>query len=145
MRRAVRCVKFARETPAAGSPPPMRRNRAPSGAFARVSCEEALAEARPPGWTVGAMFANGPCPRPPAAKHREISSMKRLALLLLAAFAAGAVHAQKAAVLLPGSINDQSWNAVGYGVVTRLKSMGYDTAYSENVQPADYIEAMKDF
>jgi simple sugar transport system substrate-binding protein/basic membrane protein A len=55
-------------------------------------------------------------------------------------------HAQgKAAVLLPGSINDQSWNAVGYSVVTRLKSMGFDTAYSENVQPADYIEALKDF
>ena len=71
--------------------------------------------------------------------------MKRLTVLLLALFLAGAVHAQKAAVLLPGSINDQSWNAVGYSVVTKLKGMGFDTAYSENVQPADYIEAMKDF
>src|SRR5437762_826471 len=56
-----------------------------------------------------------------------------------------ALAQSKAAVLLPGSINDQSWNAVGYSVVTKLKGMGYDTAYSENVQPADYIEAMKDF
>jgi simple sugar transport system substrate-binding protein/basic membrane protein A len=70
---------------------------------------------------------------------------RRLAIFLFTFFMAGAAGAQKAAVLLPGSINDQSWNAVGYGVVSRLKTMGYDTAYSENVQPADYIEALKDF
>jgi basic membrane protein A len=69
----------------------------------------------------------------------------RFAIFLFAFCLAGAASAQKAAVLLPGSINDQSWNAVGYSVVTRLKTMGFDTAYSENVQPADYIEAMKDF
>src|SRR5262245_57921148 len=68
------------------------------------------------------------------------------AFFLLAAGFVGQPRAQgKAAVLLPGSINDQSWNAFGYGVVTKLKAMGYDTAYSENVQPADYIEALKDF
>ena len=43
----------------------------------------------------------------------------------------------KAAVLLPGSINDQSWNAQGYSGVKKLKSMGWDVAYSENVQPSD--------
>lgn len=68
------------------------------------------------------------------------------AFFLLAAGYIGQPRAQgKAAVLLPGSINDQSWNAVGYSVVTKLKAMGYDTAYSENVQPADYMEALKDF
>jgi basic membrane protein A len=52
---------------------------------------------------------------------------------------------QKAAVLLPGSINDQSWNAQGYAGVERLKSMGWDVAYSENVQPADMTEALQDY
>src|SRR3981081_3166670 len=52
---------------------------------------------------------------------------------------------QKAAVLLPGSINDQSWNAQGYAGVERLKSMGWDVTYSENVQPADMTEALQDY
>jgi simple sugar transport system substrate-binding protein/basic membrane protein A len=65
--------------------------------------------------------------------------------LILNCWLPQAIAQGKAAVLLPGSINDQSWNALGYGVVIKLKSMGFDTAYSENVQPADYIEALKDF
>src|SRR5260370_214125 len=56
-----------------------------------------------------------------------------------------AFAAEKAAVLLPGSINDQSWNAQGYEGVKRLKSMGWDVAYSENVQPADMAQAMRDY
>ena len=51
----------------------------------------------------------------------------------------------KAAVLLPGSINDQSWNAQGYSGVKKLKSMGWDVAYSENVQPSDMAEALQDY
>ena len=46
----------------------------------------------------------------------------------------------KAAMLLPGSINDQSWNAQGYQGVERLKAMGWEVAYSENVQAADMVE-----
>jgi basic membrane protein A len=62
------------------------------------------------------------------------------------AFLPGVVSAQqKAAVLLPGSINDQSWNAQGYAGVERLKAMGWDVAYSENVQPADMTEALQDY
>ncbi|HEY0790076.1 MAG TPA: BMP family protein, partial [Chthoniobacterales bacterium] len=56
-----------------------------------------------------------------------------------------AVAQEKAAVLLPGSINDQSWNAQGYAGVTKLKSMGWDVAYSENVQPADMAESLRDY
>jgi simple sugar transport system substrate-binding protein/basic membrane protein A len=51
----------------------------------------------------------------------------------------------KVAMLLPGSINDQSWNAAGYAGLLKLKEQGMEIAYSENVQAADHIEAMKDY
>jgi len=51
----------------------------------------------------------------------------------------------KGAMLLPGSINDQSWNAVGYKGLMKLKADGWDTAYSENVQAADEVEALTDY
>src|SRR5882724_1762666 len=51
----------------------------------------------------------------------------------------------KVAMLLPGSINDQSWNAAGYSGLARLKERGVEIAYSENVQAADHVEAMKDY
>lgn len=58
----------------------------------------------------------------------------------------GAFAAQdKAAILLPGSINDQSWNAAGYAGAEPLKGKGWDVAYSENVAPADMAEAMRDY
>ncbi|HTJ94290.1 MAG TPA: BMP family protein [Pararobbsia sp.] len=73
----------------------------------------------------------------------------RLALLAASVGAslvsAHAMAAEKAAILLPGSINDQSWNAQGYEGVKRLKAMGWDVAYSENVQPADMAQAMRDY
>jgi basic membrane protein A and related proteins len=54
-------------------------------------------------------------------------------------------QAGKVAMLLPGSINDQSWNAAGYAGLQKLKDQGMEVAYSENVQAADHIEAMKDY
>lgn len=48
-------------------------------------------------------------------------------------------------MLLPGSINDQSWNSSGYKGLLKLKSTGWTTAYSENVQPADEVEALRDY
>src|ERR1700692_4708324 len=70
----------------------------------------------------------------------------RASVLLLVSLAAGwlpvkTLAVDKAAVLLPGSINDQSWNAQGYAGLVKIKEMGWDTAYSENVQPADMAEA----
>lgn len=56
-----------------------------------------------------------------------------------------AAAADKAAMLLPGSVNDQSWNAVGFAGLSKLKDMGFEIAYSENVSPADQIETMKDY
>ncbi len=70
------------------------------------------------------------------------------AIILAATMSAFALEAQadgKVAMLLPGSINDQSWNANGYGALVKLKAMGTETAYSENVAPADHIETMKDY
>jgi simple sugar transport system substrate-binding protein/basic membrane protein A len=58
------------------------------------------------------------------------------------------VHAQssaKVAMLLPGSINDQSWNANGYAAVVKWKGQGVEAAYSENVPAADHVETMKDY
>jgi len=72
------------------------------------------------------------------------------AAVLVVAAVAGALgiagaDASKAAMLLPGSINDQSWNAAGYAGLQKLKQQGWEIAYSENVQAADHIEAMKDY
>jgi simple sugar transport system substrate-binding protein/basic membrane protein A len=52
---------------------------------------------------------------------------------------------EKAAFLFPGSINDQSWNAQGYAGAERLKALGWQIAYSENVQAADMVEALRDY
>src|SRR5712692_10595801 len=85
---------------------------------------------------------------------KEARMLRRAVLVTLAlglslAAGAGLVFSQgapaKVAMLLPGSINDQSWNAAGYAGLTKLKTMGIEIAYSENVQAADHIEAMKDY
>jgi len=68
------------------------------------------------------------------------------ALTLAPALLAAPAHAQeKAAILLPGSINDQSWNALGYSILLSLKPHGFETAYSENVSDADEAEALRDY
>ena len=75
---------------------------------------------------------------------------------LLAGLAGGAIAfgargalaqsgAMKVAMLLPGSINDQSWNAQGHAGLLSLRSQGAEIAFSENVQPADHVEAMRDY
>jgi simple sugar transport system substrate-binding protein/basic membrane protein A len=86
--------------------------------------------------------------------EKEIHMLRRAVIITLTAglalgAGAGLVFSQggpaKVAMLLPGSINDQSWNAAGYAGLTKLKAMGIEIAYSENVQAADHIEAMKDY
>jgi basic membrane protein A and related proteins len=55
-------------------------------------------------------------------------------------------HAEdKAAILLPGSANDQSWNALGYSILKSLEPHGFKTANSENVSDADEAEALRDY
>lgn len=66
-------------------------------------------------------------------------------IFILASMPLLAADTRKVAMLLPGSINDQSWNAVGYKGLMKLKADGWDTAYSENVQAADEVEALSDY
>jgi simple sugar transport system substrate-binding protein/basic membrane protein A len=83
-----------------------------------------------------------------AARSFTFAARSLLAVALTAAitaFAPQALAQGKVAMLLPGSINDQSWNANGYGALVTLKSKGTEIAYSENVPPADHIETMKDY
>jgi basic membrane protein A and related proteins len=66
-------------------------------------------------------------------------------LFALPAFAAAGAAEYKAAILLPGSINDQSWNALGYAILKSLEPHGFKTAYTENVADADEAEALRDY
>lgn len=67
-------------------------------------------------------------------------------MLSLAAVAPTSAHAEdKAAILLPGSANDQSWNALGYAILKSLEPRGFKTAYTENVADADEAEAVRDY
>jgi basic membrane protein A and related proteins len=66
--------------------------------------------------------------------------------LAVAIGCAPTAHAEdKAAILLPGSANDQSWNALGYSILKSLEPHGFKTAYSENVSDADEAEALRDY
>jgi basic membrane protein A len=67
------------------------------------------------------------------------------ALVTFAAGASAQTAPLKAAMLLPGSINDQSWNAVGYSGLMKIKELGFDTSYTENVPAADHVNAMRDY
>ncbi len=67
------------------------------------------------------------------------------ASLAASLFAGSAAAEEKAAFLFPGSINDQSWNAQGYAGAEKLKSLGWTISYTENVQVADMVEALRDY
>ena len=52
----------------------------------------------------------------------------------------------KAAILLPGKINDKGWNMQGHrGVMMMKEQLGAEVAYSEDVVPADQAEAFRDY
>ncbi len=79
------------------------------------------------------------------SRRRRLPAAAAIAMLS-ATIGAGAVHAEeKAAILLPGSANDQSWNALGYSIVKSLEPHGFKTAFSENVSDADEAEAVRDY
>lgn len=67
------------------------------------------------------------------------------AALAASLFTGAAAAEEKAAFLFPGSINDQSWNAQGYAGAEKLKSLGWKIGYTENVQVADMVEALRDY
>src|SRR5580658_9282634 len=77
---------------------------------------------------------------------RRAASLAALSLAAGLIGGASTAHAEdKAAILLPGSANDQSWNALGYSILKSLEPHGFKTAYSENVSDADEGEAMRDY
>lgn len=78
-------------------------------------------------------------------RRRRLARFAAALLGLAPAFAATARAADKAAMLLPGSINDQSWNALGYQILQSLASHGFTPAYTENVADADEAEALHDY
>src|SRR5258708_4392125 len=78
--------------------------------------------------------------------HRGFhASVGAVSLLASFAVASAASAEDKAAILLPGSVNDQSWNALGYAILKSLEPHGFTTAYSENVADADEAEALRDY
>ncbi|HET7712845.1 MAG TPA: BMP family protein [Thermoanaerobaculia bacterium] len=52
----------------------------------------------------------------------------------------------KAALLTPGSINDNGWNAIAYEGLQRIaKELGAEVAHQETKTPAEFDEAFKSF
>src|SRR5499425_2256682 len=89
--------------------------------------------------------------RPTVSAWRRVMDRRAVLIVLIAVSTlvlgatSGLSQGGKVAMLLPGSINDQSWNAAGYSGLVKLKDKGLEIAYSENVQAADHVEAMKDY
>ncbi|MEQ8186466.1 MAG: BMP family protein [Candidatus Eremiobacterota bacterium] len=59
---------------------------------------------------------------------------------------ASSVKQWKVAMIMPGKINDVSWNAAGYdGLVKAEKNLGIKFSYSENISVADAETAIRDY
>ena len=83
-------------------------------------------------------------------KKRVMKTMMALTMTaaLTVSMAAGAVSVMaadekdpkdvKVALVLPGSANDKGWNQEAYDGLEKIKDLGCETAYSENVQASDY-------
>ena len=83
-------------------------------------------------------------------KNRGMKTMMALTMTaaLTVSMAAGAVSVMaadekdpkdvKVALVLPGSANDKGWNQEAYDGLEKIKDLGCETAYSENVQASDY-------
>lgn len=83
-------------------------------------------------------------------KNRVMKTMMALTMTaaLTISMAAGAVSVLaadekdpkdvKVALVLPGSANDKGWNQEAYDGLEKIKDLGCQTAYSENVQASDY-------
>jgi basic membrane protein A len=57
-----------------------------------------------------------------------------------------AASAVKVAMIIPGSIDDQSWNTGGYNALMKLKDdLGAEVAYTERVGVANVEQALRDY
>lgn len=53
--------------------------------------------------------------------------------------------AKRVAIVLPGLINDQSWNQAGYEGVQKAKAQGVEIAYTEKVPQAEQLEVFRNY
>lgn len=68
-----------------------------------------------------------------------------ISLLVLPGMAKDASQ-YKMVLILPGPINDQSWNATNYsGLVACNKDLGTKIEYVENVQPSDFVSTFRNY
>ena len=83
--------------------------------------------------------------------HKAFAASARLimaAVLVLFASTLSTFAADplKVALVLPGPISDNDWNAGGYnGLMAVKETLGLDVAYSENVGDADVERVMRDY
>ena len=74
-----------------------------------------------------------------------------LAVVMLLGLGAGAALAKapgeyKMVLVLPGPVNDQSWNATNYaGLQAVNKELGTKMEYVENVQAGDYESTFRNY
>ncbi|WP_108658840.1 BMP family protein [Acuticoccus kandeliae] len=84
-------------------------------------------------------------PHQPSHRYRRIAGLALTAAVTLALAPAANAADEKAAMLLPGSYNDQSWNALGYSGLQKIGELGFEIAVSENVPDADDVASMQDY
>lgn len=84
--------------------------------------------------------------------HLPILARLFLAIGFVLAFAVGPMSAASAAeklkiaMILPGPITDNDWNAGGYnGLEAAAKALGVEVAYTENVADADAERVLRDY
>jgi len=81
-------------------------------------------------------------------KKRSLFLLLGLAIVLLSVIPVAAKEPgdYKMALILPGYINDQSWNATNYaGLVKSNETLGTKIEYIENVQAADYESTFRNY
>ena len=89
-------------------------------------------------------------------QNRTFSLLSLLVILVLVFSIAGCASAPaaeekgaedyKMVLILPGPINDQSWNATNYaGLVKSNETLGTNMEYVENVQAADYESTFRNY
>jgi len=79
-------------------------------------------------------------------KRILVSLMIGLALVSLAGAQKSAKPGFKIAMVMPGPINDNDWNSVGYnGLKKAGDELKVEIAYSENVTDADAVRVLRDY
>lgn len=70
-------------------------------------------------------------------------ALPALALSMSAALAQGV---ERVAIVMPGSISDNGWNQAGFeGLRDAGQALGFETAFSENVEQPEQISAINDY